>query len=176
MKKNPAIIALLISSAVALSVATTSCRTSEANYRAAYEQAIAGRADGDTSGIDNTVYDKIRREAISSYTVYEGDTIPIKRERVAIDKQTDSPATVSPAYVIVAQFKQQFNARSLANRLKDSGYSNATVLVTREPLYYVAIDDGDRTDMILQCRLIAKQPPVVIKSPYPLVLEAITKR
>lgn len=176
MKKNPTIIALLISSAIALTAGITSCRTSEANYRAAYEQAVAGRADGDSSGIDNTVYDKIRREAMSSYTVYEGDTIPIKRERVALDTNTDTQATLSPAYVVVAQFKQQFNARSLATRLKDNGYTNATVLVTREPLYYVAIDAGDRTDMILRCRDIAKQPPVVIKSPYPLVLETVAKR
>lgn len=171
MSKNYFLTIMALLGAAACTV--TSCRTSEANYRAAYEQAVAGRED--TSGIDNTVYDKIRREAVSSYTVYEGDSIPLKRERVAL-ADPKPEATLSPAYVIVAQFKQKFNAGSLAARLKESGYPDATVLTTREPLYYVAIAAGDRTDMILRCREIAAEPPVAVKEPYPLVLEPVGKR
>ena len=169
MKKNLITIALL----AATTAGITSCRTNEANYRAAYEQAVAGRED--TSGIDNTVYDKIRREAVSSYTIYEGDSIPLKRERVSLVDPTPG-TTLSHAYVVVAQFKQKFNAGSLAARLVENGYADATVLVTREPLYYVAIASGDRTDMILRCREIAANPPVPVKEPYPLVLETVGKR
>ncbi len=146
----------------------TSCRTSEANYRAAYEQAVSRRDD--TSGIDNTVYDKIRREAVSSTRVVNGDTVAVKRERVKLAEPAEGEI-LQQSYVVVAQFKQLFNARSLCNRLKAGGYPGATLLVTREPLYYVAVAGGSAEAMNVNCAEFAAKPAVAVKPPYPLVLE-----
>lgn len=154
--------------AVAFIAALTSCRTSEANYRAAYEQAVNRRDD--TPGIDKTVYDKIRREAVSSTRVVGGDTIAVKRERVKLAEPAEGE-TMQQSYVVVAQFKQLFNARSLCSRLKAGGYPDATLLVTREPLYYVAVAGGSVDAMNIKCVEFAANPAVAVKPPYPLVLE-----
>lgn len=150
-------------------VVLTGCRTSEANYRAAYEQAVAGREE--ESGIDRTVYDRIRQEAVVSNRVVEGgDTVAVRRERIK-PVDTDGGVSLQDAYVVVAQFKQLFNARSLCRRLKDSGYPDAVLLSTREPLYYVAISGGTVSAMSVLCRRYAADPAAPVKEPYPLVLE-----
>ncbi|MDE5635842.1 MAG: hypothetical protein K2I52_06005 [Muribaculaceae bacterium] len=150
-------------------VMLTGCRTSEANYRAAYEQAVAGREE--ESGIDRTVYDRIRQEAVVSARVVEnGDTVAVRCERVKL-VDTDGGVRLQDAYVVVAQFKQLFNARSLCGRLRDSGYPEAVLLSTREPLYYVAISGGTVSDMAVECRRYAAAPAAPVKEPYPLVLE-----
>jgi len=148
----------------------TGCRTSEANYRAAYEQAVAGRKD--ESGIDSTVYDRIRREAVTVSRVYDGDTVNIRRERVKLVEPADGDR-LQEAYVIVAQFKQLFNARSLCKRLKENGYPEATLLSTREPLYYIAVSGGPTGDMVAECCGFARRPVVPVKQPYPLVLQSV---
>ena len=160
---------LIITAVTIASVAViTGCRTSEANYRAAYEQAVAGRSD--ESGIDNTVYDRIRREAITSTRIIDGDTGAVKRERV---KPVDAGNGSVPAeaYVVVAQFRQLFNARSLCSRLKANGYPDAMLLSTREPVYYVAIAGGSTDDMASLCLRYASGPVAPVKDPYPLVLQ-----
>lgn len=150
--------------------AFTGCRTSEANYRAAYEQAVAGRED--ESGIDRTVYDKIRREAVTAVRVVDGDTVSVKRERVRL-VEAAAGEKLQEAYVVVGQFKQLFNARSLCKRLQNNGYAGATLLSTREPLYYIAIAGGTTADMVAECRRYADRPVTPVKSPYPLVLQPV---
>ncbi|WP_290393071.1 hypothetical protein, partial [uncultured Muribaculum sp.] len=54
----------LIIAAIAAIAMLSGCKTSEANYRAAY-QAAKEKSD-ENSGIDDTIYDRIRKEAISS--------------------------------------------------------------------------------------------------------------
>ncbi|MDE6801776.1 MAG: hypothetical protein K2J06_03325, partial [Muribaculaceae bacterium] len=115
--------------------ALAGCRTTEANYRAAYEKAKAHRDSW--NGIDGTVYDEIRRQSRPSTIQIDGHEIPAMKATV---KLVDSADGEHPAgrYVVVAQFKQLFNARSMCKRLRESGYEDATLLVTAEPLYYVA--------------------------------------
>lgn len=72
MKKS-AITATLIA---ALTLGAVSCRTSEANYRAAYEKARAGRDDA--LPIDSTIYGKVRREMRTSVLVAGGDTVAVR--------------------------------------------------------------------------------------------------
>lgn len=160
----------LILSVMAAMAVFTGCRTTESNYRAAYEQAVAGRQD--ESGIDNTVYDKIRREGITSTRIVEGDTIAVKRERVKL-VDTDASIKMQEAYVVVAQFKQLFNARSLCSRLKGNGYPEAVLLSTREPLYYIAVAGGSTADMAAMCQRYAQSPAAPVKEPYPIVLQPV---
>lgn len=160
---------ILIYTALA-SIALASCKTTEENYRAAYEQAVARRDDN--SGIDATVYDKIRREAVTSTRVVNGDTVALKRECVKLAEPIDGE-TLQQAYLVVAQFKQLFNARSLRDRMKAAGYPDATLLVTREPLYYVALAGGTTEAMSAMCAGLADNDVIAVKPPYPLVLEPV---
>ncbi len=151
----------------------TACRTNEANYKAAYEHAVSRKQDT-TSGIDNTVYDKIRREASGSTTVWNGDTISIKRQHVAL-VNNEGPKSLQEAYIIVAQFKQIFNAKSMCQRLVDNGNTEACILSTREPLYYVAINSGSKAEMIQLCSELIRKQTVTTKPPYPLVLQPASR-
>lgn len=160
----------LVLYSVVLAAVMTGCRTNEANYRAAYEQAVAGRDD--ESAIDKTVYDKIRREAVTSTRIVDGDTVAIRRERVTL-VESEAGDRLQEAYVVVGQFKQLFNARSLCNRLKSNGYPEARLLSTREPLYYISISGGSIDEMTAMCVKYADAPVAPVKSPYPLVLQPV---
>ncbi|MDE5608603.1 MAG: hypothetical protein K2I64_06695 [Muribaculaceae bacterium] len=144
------------------------CRTTEANYRAAYEKAKAHRDSW--NGIDGTVYDEIRRQSRPSTVMAAGVEIPAVTVRVkAVDGQSDEP--LAGRYVVAAQFKQLFNARSLCRRLRDAGYDDACLLVTAEPLYYVAVgapaSDQELADIFLRLK---SESPVALSDPYPMLL------
>lgn len=145
----------------------TCCRTTEANYKAAYEKAIAGREDD--SAVNNTIYENIRRRAVTSTQIVDGDTVAVKRERVKLVEPA-AGELMQDAYVVVAQFKQLFNAKSLCARYKEQGYPDARLLATAEPLYYIAIKGGSKDEMLSLCRKYAAKPVLPVKSGYPLVL------
>lgn len=146
------------------------CRTSESNYRAAYERAVANRDSTDV--LDETIYNRIRQQALPSERVVAGDTVMVKRELVALENKSQG-ATLSDAYVVVAQFKQLFNARSLCDRLRDGGYPEATLLVTREPLYYVTCGGGRLEQMPAQMAAFNANPVIQPHTPYPIILEPV---
>ena len=54
--------------------AFTGCKTTEANYQAAYEKALAKR----TEGLTEEELAGFRREEAMPKTVYKGDSIPLK--------------------------------------------------------------------------------------------------
>ncbi len=151
-----------------LLVGLAGCRTTEANYRAAYEKAKAHRDSW--NGIDGTVYDAVRRESRQSVIKIDGREIPVL---TVVVKPVDGQGidTLSRRYVAVGQFKQLFNARSLCKRFRDAGYESACMLVTAEPLYYVAIPAPD-SDVRLAAEFdrLQSAPPVALSEPYPQVL------
>ncbi|MCM1450286.1 MAG: SPOR domain-containing protein [Clostridiales bacterium] len=150
----------------------SACRTTEANYRTAYQQATAGRRD--SSNIDNTIYDSFRRKAIKQARIVNGDTLEVKRERVKIQDPTQGQSnTLLQSYVVVAQFKQLFNARSMRDRLKTAGYPDATLLVNGEPLYYVTLGGGDTQASVELLDKFTSNQAITAKAPYPLILEPI---
>lgn len=160
---------IVVMATALLSPAVHSCKTSESNYRTAYEQAVTRRQE---NGNDDTVYNNIRRQATTSTRVVAGDTIKVRRERVKLAEPADGE-TLAEAYAIAAQFKQVFNARSLRDRLRAAGYSGATLLVTREPLYYVAAGSGTPGDMKSLCDTLSGAGAIAVRPPYPLVLEPV---
>lgn len=112
----------------------TACKTTEANYRSAYERAVAGRGD-DT---DSTIYTKIRREFTPGAMTYDGRTFPTGSQFVAVTEGGGGISESIKRYCVVAgQFKQIFNAKSMRERLTDNGYPGAFVVQTREPYYFV---------------------------------------
>lgn len=161
---------LYLSAIISLIMSISSCRTTEANYRTAYNRAIDGRRD--SSIIDNTIYDSFRRKAINQTKIVGNDTIDIKRDRVKLqDSPTGTP--LQSSYAVVAQFKQLFNARSMRDRLKSAGYNDAVLLVTPEPLYYVALGGGDSPAAVTLLKQFSSTPVIATKDPYPLILEPV---
>ena len=83
-----------------------SCKTSEENYKKAYQAAVEKQNEGYT---DEEILSMAREEAIPR-TVFNGDSIPMKGVYVNTVK-LDPPVAAALRYnVIVATFKQKFNA------------------------------------------------------------------
>lgn len=150
-------------------IVVTGCKTTEANYRAAYETA---KERADAGGLDSTVYALMRREARPGMLKVGNDTLPLTTQYVkstAIDGE-DKP--LDRYNIVVAQFKQLFNAKSMVRRLKGAGYADASIAETREPLYYViASSHGDAASALRGLEAIKSQPPLPLRDPFPWVLQ-----
>ena len=153
--------------AVIALLSATSCKTTEANYRKAYEAAVEKQNEGYTSG---EIAAMAREEAIPR-TVYKGDSIPLKGEYVNTVK-SDPPVSAAKRYnVVVATFKQKFNAQSVAKRLTEAGYTDVRLLIDRHQQYYVNAFSSDSLDeAVAFLRRITANPPMPLRSPCPYIL------
>lgn len=152
------------------------CRTTEANYRAAYEKTVAARQDGDS--IESTIYGRERRQTRQSVIQTAVGEVPVTAQLVRVTKDGGGiPQNLRRFNVVVGQFKQLFNAKSMRERLVDLGYSKAFVVETGEPYYYVVLtsfsDAGDAKQS-LDAFVEAKAIPV--KEPCPFILDATARR
>lgn len=117
----------------------SACKTSEKNYRTAYETARQHQIErngGDlTNGIAMTQTGQLKP---TLHTV--GDvSFPMATTWVRSESGVTSPIDSIHKYnVAVGQFKQIFNARSMFNRLKQSHYPDAVMMKTSEGYYVVA--------------------------------------
>lgn len=147
--------------------ATSSCKTSEENYKKAYEAAVEKQNEGYT---DEEIINMAREEAIPR-TVYKGDSIPIKGVYVNTVK-LDPPVNAALRYnIVVATFKQRFNAMSVLDRLRAAGHNDGRLLIDKDQTYYVAAYTTDTlANAVETLRLIEKEPPVAMKSPCPYIL------
>lgn len=154
-------------------LATTGCRTTEANYRSAYETAKAGREQA--TPVDSTIYGKVRREMHTTMLVAGGDTVQLRTMHVSPTPDADGakPVPIPAAYGVVAgQFKTLFNARSLRDRLRDNGFADASIVNTAEPYYYVVASwHADGAAAAAAMRALEKDPPVALREPLPFVLK-----
>lgn len=161
---------IITMTAVSVAVIFTGCKTNESNYRAAYE--AARQKNEETRGIEGTVYEQIRKEAIDSRLIVDGDSIPMSTVNVKIAAGSTTPEQVKKYSVVINQFKQIFNARSQMERLRANGWPDAFILETAEPLYYVvaATDDDGEKAAELYARVL-KDKSIVLKSPFPWLLQ-----
>lgn len=162
---------IYIVSAILLVVAS-SCRTSEANYRAAYEKAIAGRDS--LPSIESTIYGKHRRNTTSSVAVVGKDTVEMISTRVRVTEGGGGVReNLKPYSVVVGQFKQLVNAKSLRERLVDAGYPKTFVVETAEPYYYILVNSfPNKSDAVKECARISSKGdfPIPLKDGMPMVL------
>lgn len=168
---NRIAISLLVSAL--LVPALFSCKTTEANYRAAYEKTIQGREE--SLSLDSTIYGANRRN-MSDATVSTSDgNINVRRQRVRITDGTAVSQDALKQYcVVVGQFKQLFNAKSLRDRLVDLGYSETFVVESSEPYYYIVTVSSDDVSQASDAMAdIEAKAPVPMKDPLPFILEAI---
>lgn len=161
-------------------LAATSCKTSEANYRAAYEAAVESINEGYTT----EELEAIAREEAMPKTLFRGDSIPLKGVYVNTVKlpgaDSDSAARQLPARqynVVVAQFKQRFNANSVLKRLQEGGFPDALLLIDRDQMYYIVAGTTDSLeDAVALLRRVESSSPVAMKSPCPFILRRPVSR
>lgn len=146
------------------------CKTTEKNYRTAYERTMAAQ-DSTRTRFDQTIYGKYRREVRTTKAVIAGDTVDIRTQRVYITPGDSVPKGLKSYCVIVGQFKQLFNAQSMRQRLRDKGYTDAHILQTAEPYYYVAATAyDDHTQAAASLKRIQAAPPFRLRAPLPFIL------
>lgn len=161
---------LLTSIAVLSVILVSSCKTTEANYRAAYDKAIAGRDSA--KAIEQTIYGAHRRDMGVRVAVSNGDSAEIRAQQVKI---TDGGGGIAewlhPYNVVVGQFKQSFNAKSMRERLVDNGYPRAFVVQNGEPYYYVILSSFDtQAEAVQAVNSIPKKFPIKLNPPLPYIL------
>lgn len=158
-----------ILSAIALLLSANACRTTEANYKAAYEATRQRQLTGD-SLTDKGLLDQQRPKPM----VFGSDTLPVRTEYIGYTKDggADTMRTRVKRYcVVVGQFRQVFNARSMRQRLMDHGYHNALVLHNSMKDYYViANTTPDPHIARLMLDSVKADTSLVLRSPYPYIL------
>ena len=169
---------LYIPAAVAAAImlpAFFSCKTTEANYRAAYERTMEARQE--QAALDSTIYGAQRR-AMGSATVNTSEgTVEVRTQLVRVTPEGGGTNENLHRYnVVVGQFKQLFNARSLRERLVEKGYPAAFVVQTAEPYYYIVLasfDDAAPAQRTLE-EFVASAT-ISMKAPCPFILDATAR-
>lgn len=134
---------ILILTAVAAAV-FTACRTTEANYRQAYERTVAARAEQDS--LDNTIYGHERRKMGETKVRTSAGETTVKTQFVRVADGCGLNENLHRYNAVVGQFKQIFNAKSMRERLIDAGFPATIVVETAEPYYYIAIGSFNTVD------------------------------
>lgn len=170
---------ILLNAILILAAATcvVGCKTSEANYRAAYEKAVAARSSDED--IDSTIYGEVRRQMTTqTVNMPDGRSVQVCSQFVRVTEGGGGiPENLKQFNVVAGQFKQLFNAKSLRDRLTDLGYPGAFVVETAEPYYYVVAGSYptllSATDALEELR---RKSPVAMKAPLPFILDAARAR
>ncbi|MDE6498415.1 MAG: SPOR domain-containing protein [Muribaculaceae bacterium] len=160
---------------IALIILVAGCRTSEANYRSAYEKAIAGRDE--SAPVDSTIYGVVRRQIRTTMLSTGTDTAQLRVMHISVtpdEGEKQVHPDVNTGYGVVAgQFKTLFNARSLCSRLREAGYPDAFVVQTAEPYYYVIaawLPEGNAA--VAAVKELREKTPVAMRKPLPYLLKA----
>ena len=155
----------------ALSIMTV-CKTSEKNYREAYEKAVAKNDRGVTE-FEETIYNRYRKQVAEAPMNVGDKTINTKILRVKVTDDGGGIREWLKKYSVVAgEFKQKFNANSLRKRFVEAGYPRTFLVENGEPYYYVVIDSSDDiTAMSNLADSIAANPPFTLKEGYPFIMQ-----
>lgn len=156
-------------SVAVLLLMVASCRTTEENYRGAYE--LAKQSDEQQDSLVSTL---IANEQAPKIVNVGGETMKLRKEYVSLVADEGEPRDMLKQYnVVVGRFRQVFNARSMASRMSSLGYKSY-VLVDRTPAYFVAVASADSIDEVLQLyKSVVSDTRVVYKAPFPWVLESV---
>lgn len=123
----------------------TACKTTEANYRAAYEATKASQAAANSDdGLDDNTRRLLAKNSRNrqSIQIVGNDTIAVTTLFVNLDK--NQAVDRLPQFSVVSNaFTQVFNARALCQRLQEAGFDHAYIFHTSAPDYYVAAAGSD---------------------------------
>lgn len=157
---------VFLTAAAAVALMAGGCKTTEANYRSAYEKALEKRNEGLSA---DEIAAFAREEAIPR-TVFRGDSIPM---RGAYVKCVDGGVggQVLHYSVAVATFRQKFNAESVFKRFQAAGFSRAALLIDKDEHYLVvATTDSTLETAVGELRRVESSSPVPMRSPFPYIL------
>ena len=159
---------LLIAAASALS----GCKTTEANYRQAYERALEKRNEG----LTQEEIAAIAREEAIPRTLFRGDSIPLKGMYVkCVEGGVDGKAL--KYNVVVASCKQRFNASSVMKRLAAAGCSSPTLLADADERYFIAAQTTASLDSaVATMHSLQGNSPVALRPPFPYILQSASAR
>ena len=160
---------LVLPLAVLLLLGAAGCKTTEANYRTAYEKAkekkISEKDEDDAKLMD------LQRPRM---TAFGADTLPVRSFYIGYtrDGGADKDHSVVKGFcVVVGQFKQVFNARSMRQRLIADGYADALVVNDNMKNYYVvATTSNNAHQASLDLERVNADKKLVLKPPFPYVL------
>lgn len=119
-------------------VGMAACKSSEANYRAAYDVTKARQLE--MKGVDEATYARIEAERTANTAVIDGDSVRMVTNRV--NMVDGAQAGVKPYGVVVGEYKQLFNARSFRDRLKKEGH-DSYVVKDSDSNHYVIVEGFD---------------------------------
>jgi len=158
---------ILLIIALAAFMGMTSCKTNEKNYKAAYDKAVVKQRNG----IDSLTIAKIEKENNAATAIVKGDSVRLITEfaNMVDGKYTD----VKRFNVVVAEFKQIFNARSMRDRINSiQKDAPAYVVMNNKRLYYV-ISHGFATapEAADYLKNIKKRLKMEVPLEYPWIFE-----
>lgn len=145
------------------------CKTNEANYRAAYELAKEKR----TETGDSLTTSRLRSSQLPKMTAVGSETLPVLTIPVSVysDKGKVPEGQLKKYLIVVGQFRQIFNAGSMAARLVSEGDYGAFVVYDRQKDYFVVAASTDSSEeAALLLGKIKGDGSIVVKDPYPYVL------
>lgn len=157
--------------AVMLAASFYSCKTNQANMNDAYTKAMAGRDDD--LGLDETIYSRERKQMKHGSMMVNGEEVPVSSQWVKVTADGGGINENLKRYnVVVGQFKQKFNAKSMRERLIENGYPGAFIVQTGEPYYFVvAASYSEAPEAVEMLRKVTADTSLKMKSPLPFILE-----
>lgn len=114
-----------------------SCHSTEANYKESYDKAVAASRSGEKGEL---YQQDLERRQKSNYVV-DGDSIRMLSHHYNIID--DKPEITKKYNVVVAEFKQKFNAQSYRDRLRKEGHGSYVVYISSKKLYCVIAEGYD---------------------------------
>jgi hypothetical protein len=154
---------------LALLLGLSACHTTEANFKASYDMALQKQKEG----IGEDTYNKIQAEKNKNNEVVNGDSVRIVASYANVID--DKPSVASRYGVVVAEFKQMFNAQSYRDRLKtEEGYPSYVLYSNREQQYCVIVKGfEDKTVAAAFLKDIKRHVKIKILVEHPWILEMI---
>ncbi len=152
---------------LAMGLSMTSCHSNEANYKAAYDKAMEKRRNG----ASEEEWKLIQAEQMKPTMVVNGDSV---RVLTMMANVTDDSVSVAHRYgVVVAQFKQKFNAITMRDRLrKEEGFPSYVLFGGTDSKYYVIVKSFDELDVAVAfLRNIDHSVKMKVLEPQPWIME-----
>lgn len=157
-----------------MTMAVGACKTTEKNYRRAYDRTMADSTRNVTP-FNETIYGRYRNQVTLSKVTDGSRDITVHDLRVTVTPDGGGINEWLKTYsVVVGEFKQLFNARSLRQRFYDAGYSRAFLVQNAEPYYYIVVDSSD--DLSQMTRIadsLRTATPVPLKADFPYILRKV---
>jgi hypothetical protein len=138
-----------------VSIALWSCHSTETNYKESYDKAVAASRTGEKG----VLYQQELENRKKANKVVDGDSIRMLNHHFNI---VDDKSDIIKKYnVVVAEFKQKFNAQSYRDRLrKEEGRNAFVVYIAAKKLYCVVAYSNDDLSAAAE---FAKNPEEYIK-------------